>query len=96
MLYKSGVLKNFSKFTDKYKKQSLGGVLSKDVLKNFTKFTEKYLCRCLSFNKVADWKPESATSSRWRWSLKQGVLKKFANFTGKNLCWSLFLIKLEF
>ena len=38
-LYKRGVLKNFSKFSDKYKKQSSGGVLSKDVLKNFAELT---------------------------------------------------------
>ena len=41
MLYKRGVLKNFSKFSDKHKQQSSGGVLSKDVLKNFVKLTEK-------------------------------------------------------
>ena len=33
VLYKGGDLKNFSKFTDKHKKQSSGGVLSKRVLK---------------------------------------------------------------
>ena len=42
--YKSGDLKNFSRFLDKHKKQSSGGVLSKDVLKNFAQFTEKSLC----------------------------------------------------
>ena len=41
VLYKRGVLKNLSKFSDKHKRQSSGGVLSKDVLKNFAKFTEK-------------------------------------------------------
>ena len=41
VLYKRGVLKNFSKFSDKHKEQSSGGVLSKDVLKNFVKLTEK-------------------------------------------------------
>ena len=41
LLYKSGVLKNFSKFSDKHKEQSSGGALSKDVLKNFVKLTEK-------------------------------------------------------
>ena len=40
MLYKRDVLKNFSKFTDKLKKQSSGSALSKDVLRNFAKFTE--------------------------------------------------------
>ena len=57
LLYKRGFLKNFSKFSDKHKEQSSGGVQSKDVLKNFVKFTEKHLCRILLFNKVAGWKP---------------------------------------
>ena len=52
MLYRKGVLKNFSKFTDKHKKHSSKGVLSKDVLENFAKFTEKHPCRCLFFDKV--------------------------------------------
>ena len=33
MLYKRGGLKNFSTFTNKQKKQSTGGVLTKDFLK---------------------------------------------------------------
>ena len=41
VLYKRGVLKKFSKFSDKHKKQSTGGGLSKDVLENFAEFTEK-------------------------------------------------------
>ena len=45
VLYKRGVLKNFSKVTDKHKKQSSGGVLSKDVLKYFAKFTENTFAR---------------------------------------------------
>ena len=53
LFYKRGVLKNFSKLTDKLKKQSSGGVLSKGVLKNFAKFAEKHLRRNLYFNKVA-------------------------------------------
>ena len=32
MLYKRSVLKNVSKFTDKHKKQSSGGVLSKEKM----------------------------------------------------------------
>ena len=40
MLYKRGVLKNFSKFSDKQNKQT-SGVLSKKVLKKFVKFSEK-------------------------------------------------------
>ena len=66
VLYKRDVLKNFLKFTDKLKKQSSGGVLSKDVLKNFAKFTEKHLCGNLIFNKVAGWKPETVRNSQWR------------------------------
>ena len=38
VLYKKGVLKNFSKLSDKHKKLSSGGILSKDVLKNFLNF----------------------------------------------------------
>ena len=53
VLYKRRVLKNFSSFTEKYKNQSSGGILSKYILKNFAKFTEKHICRCLFFNKVA-------------------------------------------
>ena len=34
VLHKRGDLKNFSKFKDKHKNQSSGGVLSKDVTKN--------------------------------------------------------------
>ena len=89
-------MKNFSKFIDKHKKQSSKGVLSKIILKNFAKFTKKHLCRSFFFNKVVGWKPETFSSRRWRWSVKQDVLKNFGNFTGKNLRWSLFLIKLEF
>ena len=37
ILYKKGIQKNFSKFTDKNKKQSSTGILSKDVLKKFAK-----------------------------------------------------------
>ena len=64
MLYERSVLKNFSKLTDKHKKQSSGGVLSKDVLKNFAKFTEKHIFRSFFFNKAAGWDlklPEAAT-----------------------------------
>ena len=64
VLYKRGDLKNFSKFTDKHKKQSSGGVLTKDVLKNFAKLTEKHLCPSLFFNKAAGCKPETVRSSR--------------------------------
>ena len=65
VLYKRDVLKNFSELTDKLKKQSSGGVLSKDVLRNFWKFTEKHLCGNLFSNKVANRKPETVRSSHW-------------------------------
>ena len=74
VLYKGGDLKNFSKFTDKHKKQSSGGALSKRVLKNFAKFTDKHLCRSLLFYKVAGWKPETVRSRQWRYSVKKGAL----------------------
>ena len=41
VFYERGVMKNFSKSTDKHKNQSSGGVLSNKVLKNFSKFAEK-------------------------------------------------------
>ena len=44
VLYKKSVLKSFSKFTDKHKKQSSRGDLSEFLVKNFAKFTEKHLC----------------------------------------------------
>ena len=85
MLYKRGVLKNFSKFIEKHsshpEKQSSGGVMTKHVLKNFAKFTEKHLCWNLLFKKVAGWKIETVRSRHWRCSVKQGVLKNFVNFT---------------
>ena len=43
VLYKKVILKNFSKFSDKHKKQSSGGVLSKDVDKTFSNFAGKKL-----------------------------------------------------
>ena len=49
MLYKRGVLKNFSNFSDKHKEQSSGGVLSKDALKIFVKFTEKSIIAGVTF-----------------------------------------------
>ena len=40
MLYKRGVLKNFSIYTVKHKKRSSGAVLSKVALKDFPNFSE--------------------------------------------------------
>ena len=76
VLCERGDLKNFSKFTDKHKTQSSGGVLTKDVLKNFAKFTDKHLCPSLFFNKAVGWKPETVRSSHWRCSVRKGVFKK--------------------
>ena len=89
---KTVLLEIFSKFTDKHKKQSSGGALSK----NTRKIHKKHISRSLFFNKVTRWKPETVRSSHWRCSLKQGALKSFANFAGKNRCWSLFLMKFQF
>ena len=69
VLCERGDLKNFSKFTDKQKKQSTRGALSKDVLKNFAKFRDKHLCSSLFFNKAAGWKPETVRSNHWRCSV---------------------------
>ena len=70
IFHKRYVQKNFLKFTGKLKKQSFGGVLSKDVLKHFAKFADKHLCRNLFCNEVADWKPETVKNSHWRCSVK--------------------------
>ena len=85
VLFKVDVLENFSKLTDKNKKQSSGGVQSKDVLKNLAEFTEKHFCWSLYFNKIVSWKPEFARSSHWRCSVKKIVLKDFANLQ-ENTC----------
>ena len=71
VLCKTGDLKNFPKFTDKHKKQSSGGVLTKDVLKNFAKLTDKHFSPSLFLNKAAGWKPETVRSSHWRLSVKR-------------------------
>ena len=77
VFYERGDLNNFSKFTVTHKKQSSGGVHSKDNLKNFAKFTEKHLWWSLFLNKVAGWKPKNVRISHWRCSVKEGcVLKK--------------------
>ena len=76
VFYKRGDLENFSRFTDKHKKQSSGGVLSKDILNNFAKFKEKRLCWSLFFHEVAGWKPETARSSHWWCHLKKVFLKR--------------------
>ena len=97
MLYKRSVLKNFSEFTDKHKKQSSGGDLPKEkMLLKILQNSQKNIFARIPFGKVAGWKLETFRSSHWRCSVKKGVLKNFANVTGKNLCWSLFLIKLQF
>ena len=70
VIYKRDDLKNFSKFTDKQKTQSTGGVLTKDVLKSFAKFTDKHVFPSLFFIKAAGWKPETVRSSHWRCSVK--------------------------
>ena len=49
VMYKRGDLENFSRFTDKHRKQSPGGLMSKDVLKNFAKFTDISLYWSLFF-----------------------------------------------
>ena len=81
VLYKRGVLKNFSKLTLKHKNQSSGGVLSKDVLKNFAKFTEKHLWQGLFLKKLQAGNLKLSEAASRRCSVKKGVLKKFGNFT---------------
>ena len=98
VLFKRGILKNFSKSSDKDKKQSSGGFLWKDILKNFAKFTEKHLESLfggVSF--LIKLQAENLKLSEADAGVsKTRFPKNFANFTGKNLWWSLFLMKLEF
>ena len=50
MLYERSVLKNFSKLTDKHKKQSSGGVLSKEkMLLKILKNSQKNIYSGVSF-----------------------------------------------
>ena len=65
-LYKKGVLESFSKFTDKHKNSHPGVFCQKICLKNLANRKTSLLF----FNKVADWKPETARSSHWRCSVK--------------------------
>ena len=74
---------NFSRFIDKHKKQSSGGVML-----NFVNISGKF-CKIyrktsllLPF-KVAGWKPKTVRSSHWRCSAKNDVLRNFVSFTGK-------------
>ena len=69
VLYKEDDLKNFSKFTDKHKKQSPEVFLSEDVLKNFARFTDKHFCQIVLFYKVAGWKPEIVRGSHRKYSV---------------------------
>ena len=99
MLYKRSVLKNFSKFTDKHKKQSSRGVLSKEK-KMFLKIlqnTQTAIFVAVSFLtklQAGSLKLSETATGDVLWN--KVFLKNFANFTEKNLCWSLFLIKLQF
>ena len=97
MLHKRGVVKNFSKFTNKHKKQSSGSVLSKDFLKNSVNLKKNIFVEVSVFNKVASCKPINVRSSYWKCSVKQIVLKKFLKLhRKKSVLDSLFLIKLQF
>ena len=93
VLYQRSVLKNFSKFTDKHKKQS-SGVLSKE--KMFWKFlqnSQKNIFTGGSF--LIKLQAGYLKLSELEMFVKQGILKSFANFKEKKRCWSLFLIKLQ-
>ena len=63
VLFKRSVLKNVLEFTDKHKKQSSGGVLSKGkyVLAKVCKIHKK-TSEVSFFNKGAGWKPSEAAT----------------------------------
>ena len=82
MLYKRGVMKNLSKFTDKHKKQSFAGILAK--------LTEN---RSLAANsRLQTW---NCQKQQLEMFCKKDIFKNFVNFTGKHVCWSHFLTKLH-
>ena len=62
VLYKTGILKNFLKFTSKHKRHSSGDVLSKVNLKTFVKFTENHLCQSLLKLQVGNLKLSEAAT----------------------------------
>ena len=91
LLYKRGFLKNFSKFSDKHKEQSSGGVQPKDVFKNLVKFTGKHLCWSLFWIKLEFWGPTTLLKK----ILTHIFSVKFTNFfmtiVLKNICERLLL-----
>ena len=78
VLYKRSVMKNFSKFTDKHKKQSKG-VQRKDVFKNFAKFTEKNLCWSLFLRKLQVLRPATLLRKIPTHMLSCKICKLFKN-----------------
>ena len=66
VLYKKGDLNNFSKSTDKHKKQSSKDVLPKFALKSLAKIHRKTSLPESLFNKVAGWKPGTVRSRHWK------------------------------
>ena len=72
MLYERDVLKNFSKFIDKIKKQSSGRALSKDVLRNLPNSPKNIIAGNCFFIKLQATRLETETirSSHWRFSVK--------------------------
>ena len=87
VLYKNGILKNFSNLQVNTRSSHQEVFCQKGFHKNCAKFTGKHLCRSLFF-KVTGWKPETIKSSHWRCSVKKGVFKNFINFTSDFL-WNL-------
>ena len=97
MLYKRGVLKNLSKFSDKHKTQSSGDVLSKYVLKNFEKIHRKNIFVGVSFLTKLHTGNLKSTEAAAGDSLENNMVLEFLQILlGKNMCLSLFLKMLEF
>ena len=97
VLYKRSVLKNVSKFTDKHKKQSSGGVLSKE--KMFLKIqqnSQQNILSGVSFLIKLQAGKQKPTEAATGDALLNKVLLKISQILRDNdLCWSLFLIKLH-
>ena len=93
VLYKRGDLKNFSKFSDKHRKQSSDMFCQKKFLKVLQNSRENNFLGDLFLTTL---QAVNCQKQLLEMFCKKDVLKNFANFTEIDVCWSLFLIKLKF
>ena len=87
VLYKRSVLKNFSKFTDKRKKQSSGGVLSKEkVFLKILRNPQKNVFAGVSFLITLQAENLKLSEAATRDVLQNKVLLKISQISQKITC----------